>query len=124
MNEATTTTVSVSDVRPATTLLPEVAYDEDPEDDYERVMWTWLNPIPRRGRDEDLGQDNGRDDPCGPTVADLPSGLSKAPFRWNYLGRFFDMELLGGFVGVAQNPETLAVRPEIGWVVREARDAR
>jgi hypothetical protein len=29
------------------------------------------------------------------------------------------MEFLGGFVGVAQDPATLALRPEIGWAVRE-----
>ena len=56
----------------------------------------------------------------GPTVEDLPSGLSKAPFRWDYQDRSFDMEFLGGFVGVAQDQETLALRPEIGWAVREA----
>jgi hypothetical protein len=50
----------------------------------------------------------------------FPSGLSKAPFRWDYLGRSFDMEFLGGFVGVAQDEETLTLRPEIGWAVREA----
>jgi hypothetical protein len=56
----------------------------------------------------------------GPTIADLPSGLSKAPFRWDYQDRSFDMEFLGGFVGVAQAQETLTLRPEIGWAVREA----
>jgi hypothetical protein len=30
------------------------------------------------------------------------------------------MEFLGGFVGVAQDPETLALCPGIGWAVREA----
>ena len=53
-------------------------------------------------------------------MSTFPSGLSKAPFRWNYLDRFFDMEFLGGFVGVAQDQETLTLRPEIGWAVREA----
>jgi hypothetical protein len=56
----------------------------------------------------------------GFTVPSFPSGLSKAPFRWNYLDRAFDMEFLGGFVGVAQDQETLTLRPEIGWAVREA----
>jgi hypothetical protein len=56
----------------------------------------------------------------GPRLGDLPSGLSKAPFRWNYLDQSFDMEFLGGFVGVSQDKETLAMRPEIGWVLREA----
>ncbi|HLM72409.1 MAG TPA: hypothetical protein VK459_06955 [Polyangiaceae bacterium] len=30
------------------------------------------------------------------------------------------MELLGGFVGVAQDADTLALRPAIGWAVRDA----
>jgi len=58
--------------------------------------------------------------PDGPTFGRFPGGLSKAPFRWQYLDKTFDMEFLGGFVGVAQDPETLALRPEIGWAVREA----
>jgi hypothetical protein len=56
----------------------------------------------------------------GPTIESLPGGLSKAPFRWHYLEKTFDMEFLGGFVGVAQDLETLTLRPEIGWAVREA----
>ncbi|MFO0949870.1 MAG: DUF4419 domain-containing protein [Isosphaeraceae bacterium] len=56
----------------------------------------------------------------GPTTESLPSGLSRAPFVLNYLGRPYPMEFLGGFVGVAQNPVTLALRPEIGWAVRES----
>jgi hypothetical protein len=59
-------------------------------------------------------------EPDGPTIEDFPGGLSRAPFRWHYLEKTFDMEFLGGFVGVAQDPETLALRPEIGWAVREA----
>jgi hypothetical protein len=50
----------------------------------------------------------------------LPGGLSKAPFRWELPGRDVEMEFLGGFTGVAQDYETLALRPEIGWAVREA----
>jgi hypothetical protein len=56
----------------------------------------------------------------GWSISALPCGLSKAPFRWDYHDRAYDMEFFGGFVGVAQNKETLALRPEIGWAVREA----
>ncbi len=59
-----------------------------------------------------------------PTIEELPGGLSRAPFRWKYLERSFDMEFLGGFVGVAQDQETLTLRPEIGWAVREAPAGR
>lgn len=63
------------------------------------------------------------DDPCqfgyGPTTETFPSGLARAPFIWKYLGRSFEMEFLGGFVGVRQEADTLRLRPEIGWAVRE-----
>jgi hypothetical protein len=55
-----------------------------------------------------------------------PSGLAKAPFTWEVrddLGNLWaswDMEFLGGFVGIAQDPTSLCLRPEIGWIVREA----
>jgi hypothetical protein len=55
----------------------------------------------------------------GPTTDSFPSGLAWAPFFWNYQGRSFDMEFLGGFVGVRQEAGTLRLRPEIGWAVRE-----
>lgn len=58
--------------------------------------------------------------PLGVSADAFPSGLSRAPFCWHHLDHFFDMEFLGGFVGVAQDPVTMALRPEIGWAVREA----
>jgi hypothetical protein len=56
----------------------------------------------------------------GPSPADFPSSFARAPFVWNYFEQRFNMELLGGFVGVAQDEATLALRPEIGWVIRES----
>lgn len=56
----------------------------------------------------------------------VPSGMAKAPFTWDErrpngdLDRRWNMELLGGFVGVAQDATSLRLRPEIGWAVREA----
>jgi hypothetical protein len=55
----------------------------------------------------------------GPSPGDFPGGLARAPFVWEYLGSSVEMEMLGGFVGVAQDPVTLALRPEIGWAIRE-----
>jgi hypothetical protein len=63
-------------------------------------------------------------DTPGFSADSLPSGLSKAPFRWHYLEKTFDMEFLGGLMGVAQDSETLTLRPEIGWAVREASTNR
>ncbi len=54
----------------------------------------------------------------GPCASQLPSGLSLAPFIWEYYGIEIAMEFVGGFAGVSQDPRTLAVRPAIGWAVR------
>ncbi|CAN92424.1 Hypothetical protein sce2265 [Sorangium cellulosum So ce56] len=53
----------------------------------------------------------------------IPSGISTVPFVWHYLGSTYAMELLAGFVGVAQDEQGLALRPAIGWAVREAGQA-
>jgi hypothetical protein len=73
--------------------------------------------MPIRRRD---GEDNDADFGSGPSISSLPFGLSKAPFCWDYREHSVDMEFLGGFVGVSQDKVTLAVKPEIGWAVREA----
>jgi len=61
---------------------------------------------------------------AGSASREIPSGLSCVPFQWTFLPPMepavFPMELLGGFVGVAQDPATLALRPAIGWAVRDA----
>jgi hypothetical protein len=58
----------------------------------------------------------------GATPSEIPSGLSSVPFRWSFphVDRVLPMEFLGGFAGVAQNEGSLAVRPAIGWAVRNA----
>jgi hypothetical protein len=53
---------------------------------------------------------------------DAPPGLSRVPFTWKNgrTGRVRQMEAIGGLVGLSQHPETLALRPEVGWAVHEA----
>ncbi|UQA61935.1 DUF4419 domain-containing protein [Polyangium aurulentum] len=56
----------------------------------------------------------------GNTHESFTTGLSMAPFVKRTLGQGeVAMELVGGFVGIAQNPATLALRPSVGWFVRE-----
>jgi hypothetical protein len=55
----------------------------------------------------------------GPSSGDYPSGLSRVPFVWNYLGTEYPMEFVAGFVGTAQQ-EDGAVRAAIGWGVKDA----
>jgi hypothetical protein len=51
-----------------------------------------------------------------------PPGLSRVPFTWHNAraGRERPMEAVAGLVGVTQDPETLALRPKVGWAVRDA----
>jgi hypothetical protein len=42
---------------------------------------------------------------------------ARAPFLWKYLGTDYEMEFVGGLIGVAQEPATLCLRPEIGWAI-------
>ncbi len=61
--------------------------------------------------------------PYGMIETDMfTSGLSKADFVWNYLEVFFKMELLAGFVGYQQDPETLSLRPVISWSVVDTQE--
>ena len=55
----------------------------------------------------------------GMTTKDVTLKLSSAPMIWNYFGEPLQMELLAGFIGATQDPLTLAIRPKIGWAVRE-----
>jgi hypothetical protein len=56
----------------------------------------------------------------GMSKVEVLTGLSIVPFEWLYISKTFPMEFLGGFVGVAQDEGSLAVRPAIGWAVRDA----
>jgi hypothetical protein len=58
-------------------------------------------------------------DSGGMTSAMLSSSFSVAPFTWEYYDTELPMELVAGFVGASQDEKTLALRPEIGWAVRE-----
>jgi hypothetical protein len=60
----------------------------------------------------------------GPGRDQFPGAPAKAPFRWVYFDQLFDMEFVGGLVGVCQDPDSLCLRPEIGWAVREAPATR
>ena len=53
----------------------------------------------------------------GLTSDKFPSGLSKAPFVWHYFNQEFNMSFVGGFLAVTQDPETLYLRPQLGWAV-------
>ena len=53
----------------------------------------------------------------------LPLGLCQTPFIWEYLGTNIPMEFIAGFVGATQRDNDLALRPKIGWAIRERKEA-
>jgi hypothetical protein len=53
----------------------------------------------------------------GPTLDELPPGLSSVPFKWRYLFEHIEMEMLGGFLGIEQDQDGF-ISPSIGWAVR------
>lgn len=55
----------------------------------------------------------------GFTTADISTTMSSAPFIWQYHGTPLQMQFLAGFVGSTQDPDSLAIRPTIGWAVRD-----
>jgi hypothetical protein len=57
----------------------------------------------------------------GPSRSDFAGSPGRAPFVWLYHGLEFAMEFVGGLMGVRQDHETLCLRPEIGWAVRQVR---
>ena len=58
----------------------------------------------------------------GPTLGSFPTGLSVAPFVWDYLGTTYPMEFIAGFAGFGQNAD-MSVQSAIGWAVRDAASA-
>jgi hypothetical protein len=53
----------------------------------------------------------------GPAASDLPGALGAAPMTWRYGFDVLPMRVLGGFVGVTQDPSTLELAPGLGWAV-------
>ena len=53
----------------------------------------------------------------GATADLFSSGLSSAPFVWAYHDTKFKMRFVSGFIGVQQDPDTLALSPQIGWAI-------
>jgi hypothetical protein len=83
----------------------------------------WSTLLPTEPNPEIVGLNSCEREYEGVDLSDFPSGLAAVPFTWNYYGTSFDMQFLAGFVGVAQDPQTFCLRPEIGWAVRDVGTA-
>ena len=51
-----------------------------------------------------------------PNYKEIPKGLTRAPFKWEYHGTEHDMTLASGFVGY-ERFETDYIRPVVGWAI-------
>lgn len=52
-----------------------------------------------------------------------PESNVTCPFTWNYYGTEYEMEFAAGIVGISQDPNSLALTPEIGWAVADVTNA-
>jgi hypothetical protein len=89
------------------------------EGDYESgyvTPWTTDLKNPLLGRPP-VGKRNPFE---GITDSSLPSSASQVPFVWEYLKKEYDYAFLAGVVTIEQDKDSRAVRPRIGWAVREA----
>ena len=78
---------------------------------------TFISSWRKRKRDDALRRPFN-----GITSDSFPPGLCSTPFTWNYLGTECQKTFYSGFMAVSQDPNTLALRPEIGWGVAEQAD--
>ena len=79
----------------------------------------WITAFFPYLKDDRTGKANRKQKYPSFTTAQIPSGLAKAPFKWKYYTEVYDLEFLGGFVGIKQDLDDLFLRPEIGWVILE-----
>ena len=56
---------------------------------------------------------------CGVTTDQFSPGFCSTPFIWEFPGTEYAMQFYSGFMAVSQDPNTLALRPEIGWAVAD-----
>jgi hypothetical protein len=99
-------------------------YRQIPETEIQGVMARWRQQGTRKNTPRTLfrnpylgGKHKGESD--GLRSDKVASTLSIVPFIWDYGNKIILMEFIAGFVGAAQNSETFALRPEIGWAVRD-----
>lgn len=55
----------------------------------------------------------------GLSIDELPIGYNLVTFKWQYLDTVFNMNFIGGFLGVHQDKNNFAISPEIGWAICE-----
>ncbi len=49
----------------------------------------------------------------------IPAGVTRVPWIWDFCGTNYNMEFQAGFMATAQDRETGTMMPVLGWSVRE-----
>lgn len=57
----------------------------------------------------------------GVALTNFRPGVCRAPVVWNSRRGRIDLEFLAGLLAIEQSPESLGLRPRIGWMVRLAK---
>ena len=67
---------------------------------------------------------NPGDGPTDITTSSFNLGVSSVPFHWecDATGKQHPMIAFAGFMAATQNPETLAIQPEIGWAIADKNE--
>ena len=60
----------------------------------------------------------------GITSDSFPAGFVSTPFKWQYFLHEYSMHFYAGFMTVTQDPQTLAIYPEIVWAVADNKEVR
>jgi len=82
---------------------------------YETISgWITLLYLSQESHHKPWQKMNSKD---GPDPGNFGTVISSAPVTWLYYGENFELHFHAGFFGIAQDPETLAVRSRIGWIV-------
>jgi len=53
---------------------------------------------------------------------DFPSGLSKVPFKWNYIDKEIEMNFVSGFIGIKENEKSNTLNTDINWIVNRKQN--
>jgi hypothetical protein len=78
------------------------------------------SPDQRYVSTEDVGNDANKhtgERARGPDCETFGSGMSQAPVEWEYYGEKIPLEFNAGFIGAAQDVETLEITPNVGWYI-------
>lgn len=84
-------------------------------------LFPYLNTVSGKPRINNFIDKEQADMFSGLKTNDFYNGVSQVNFIWDYHAAEFKMEFVAGFIGVKQDKTTFALRPEIGWAVKDRK---